>query len=252
MDYELKTLPIVQLKLADDGNGSYSGYAATFGNIDDGGDRIHEGAFGPYLDEFVKDGFIAWQHEWDVLVATISDAREDKIGLWLSASFHSTVAAQDARTITSERLARGKSMGQSIGYRAREWDLTEEDGRLVRELLKVQPFESSLVSLPMNRKAGVDSVKGVQGFSDHLDRLMSDVQLLVDVKAGQVLSAANRGRLRKLLDALTSLEALRGDLDELLTSTEPKDDDDKSNARAMLANYYTLAHSVDALLAVAR
>lgn len=153
---EHKTL-ILQ-KAAIDANGTLTGYGAIFGNVDDGGDVIEPGFFADVVGDFLREGFIAWMHDWGDPCAMPKSAAEDEIGLALAATFHSTPAAQEKRVIAQERLANGQTMGLSIGYEIAPGGATVEKG--IRHLRKASRlFEVSLVLVPMNREAGATDVK---------------------------------------------------------------------------------------------
>lgn len=169
---EEKVLTLVEAKAESEGNGKLEGYGSVFGSIDSYGDTIEPGAYAETIEPFLKDGFIAWGHDWANPVATPSAAREDTRGLFLVAEFHSHAEAQRARSITSERLARGKSMGLSIGYEALEWEFRKVDTPVrgpwgeytdkVRVLKKIKLFEVSLVTVPAEPKAQVTGAKGAE------------------------------------------------------------------------------------------
>lgn len=157
---EWKILPLTDAKVSSGGYGVLTGYASTFGNVDSYGDTVVPGAYTTYLDQFVRDGFLASNHDWNVKIGTISSAKQDTRGLLITAEFHSTAVAQDERTVTSERLARGKSVGLSIGYQATRWSQGEmPDGEPVRVLEEIKLFETSLVAVPADSHAGVLGVK---------------------------------------------------------------------------------------------
>lgn len=156
---EYKTVKRVELKRGQSGPGTLAGYASTY-DTDSVNERIVPGAF-VNLREFAQDGFLALGHSWESLpIGFINHAREEPgKGLYFEATFHGTTEAQNVRTVVQERLARGKSAGLSIGYSVLK-DRQALDG--VRELLQVKLFEISVVSVPANRAAGVESVKGGQ------------------------------------------------------------------------------------------
>lgn len=158
---EWKIVPLTDAKVSGDGNGSLTGYASVFNGIDSYGDTVQPGAYTNTLDSFVHDGFIAWNHDWSCMIGTVSSAKQDAKGLLISADFHSTDDAQEARTIATERLARGKSMGLSIGYVPVKFSYREMPGMTqpVRVLEEIQLFETSLVALPADSFAQVTGVK---------------------------------------------------------------------------------------------
>lgn len=148
---------LVLLKDASvDKNGRLEGYGAVYGNVDDGGDVILNGAMADAIPRFLKEGFISWGHDWNVPVAMPKGASEDSKGLYFDAQFHSTPAAQEKRTITKERLDAGLTMGLSIGY----GEVTKKRLTTHTELSKIgRLFEVGLVTVPMNGLAGVAGIK---------------------------------------------------------------------------------------------
>lgn len=145
-------------KASIDASGTLTGYGAIFGNLDDGGDIIEPGFFDDVIDDFRREGFLAWGHDWTVPCAYPTSATVDQTGLYLGAAFHSDDESQRYRTITAERLTAGLTMGLSIGYEIAPGGAKRgPDGR---HLLKASRlFEVSLVLVPMNREAGVADVK---------------------------------------------------------------------------------------------
>jgi HK97 family phage prohead protease len=242
VEYKLFT---PELKLADEGSGSFQGYGSTFANWDSVRERPVKGAFARHLGDFITSGFIAVGHDWYKLpVASVEDAYEDDYGLFLKAAFHSTPDAQAARTVTTERLARGKSVKLSIGYEVLQDEYVEE-GRLLKD---IKLYEISLVTVPANNAANVTGAKSIvpdampiADYSDavlalvkEFDRRISQIHEM-RAKQGRVLSEANRTRIGSLLEALTAVAA---DLKTLLAETEPKADPQK--ARAVYAEFLRL------------
>lgn len=116
---EYKYAPF-SLKTSDDGRGEFTGCANFCGYLDDGGDIIPTGGFNGVLKEFLKSGFIAHSHEWNIKDGVIGyplEAHEDENGLFVKGKFHSTDDAQDIRTKMKERAEDGLDVGLSIGYR---------------------------------------------------------------------------------------------------------------------------------------
>lgn len=224
---EIKRVSIeaVDIKMGgDDGAGEIAGYASTFGNFDDVGERVIKGAFAAHLPAFLKDGFIAVGHNWSTLpIATPIEANEDEHGLFVRAAFHSTPDAQHARTVIRERLERGKSVKLSIGYEVLADDYTDE-GRLLKD---VRLFEWSYVTVPANQMASVTGVKELllEGGPLHAYADATEVALaayvkalraLIDrrTKAGRMFSEANLttmdGGIAAIAEGLATLQELRG------------------------------------------
>jgi HK97 family phage prohead protease len=235
---ETKTLALIEAKALDEGAGSVEGLASTWGGIDSYGDTVERGAYLDTIPSFLVDGFVAWSHDWQNPVATPTSAVETERGLYLTAAFHSDPEAQRARTITAERLARGKSMGLSIGYEALEWEMRKvetpyrgpfgELTDLVRVLKKIKLFEVSLVTVPADGAARVTGAKGYGlPFEAHSERVRVAVREYLERarsgsdlrgKEGRPISTARRERIAT--DS-TQLRAVADDLDALLTETEP-------------------------------
>jgi HK97 family phage prohead protease len=225
-----------ELKATSTGSGGFSGYASVFGIRDDGGDIVQPGAFAGSIEDFLHHGFISDGHNWESVssgaIGTIVDAKEDERGLWIQTEYHSTEAAQSARTIAQERMARGKSVALSIGYGIEPGGAEfSDDG--TRHLLKLKLFEVSQVNVPMLRQAGLTGVKGFGiPFDDHSEQVRvalsewlerarsgSDVRL----KEGRPISEARRGRMATVKESLLAGVA---EIEALLTETEPKAKED--------------------------
>lgn len=237
--FERKIVPLTGFKVlatgdADGSHGKFAGYGSVFNELDLVGDTVLPGAYAATLPKFLRDGFISWGHDWDAPIATIDVAREDERGLWLEASFHSTAEAQRARTIASERLARGKSMGLSIGFATNDFSL-RADG--VRELRAIELMETSLVTVPAEPRAQVTAVKSARDVRllDWLERAAGTLR--VDAKEGRVLSARNVERLRALVTELEDLLAAAAPASASSDDApEDADDDDAEKARAAISN----------------
>ncbi len=155
-------------------DGRFQGYAATFGNVDLGGDVIAPGAFTetllethggkvPILDHHNPEQQIGWNLE----------AFEDSRGLFVVGQLDLNV--QSARERHSlMRMARqvGGRTGLSIGFKTVLWENDFEDPA-VRHLIEIQLMEYSLVTFPMNPQAGVTAVKINDPLSHALAQLNS-------------------------------------------------------------------------------
>jgi HK97 family phage prohead protease len=217
-----------EFKLLEGDTGGFEGYASLFGVRDDGGDVVEAGAFKDALASFLADGFIALGHDWEQLaIGTIADAKEDARGLLIRAEYHSTPEAQAARKVAQERMARGKSVGLSIGYEIKPGGAEfAQDGS--RHLMKLGLFEVSQVNVPMLRPAGLTSVKGFGvPFDDHSDSLRDAVSEWLErlragtaknVKEGRAISSARRERMSGVRDALLSGA---DEIGQLLQETAP-------------------------------
>ena len=228
---ERKLVAVEGMKVAesDTGKGKFSGYASVFNQVDLVGDTVLPGAYNETLAKFTRDGFITWGHDWDNPIATVDVVREDERGLWLEASFHGHDNAQRARQIAQERVERGKSMGLSIGYAAKDWKM-RSDG--VRELIKIDLHETALVTFPADPSAGLSGVKRVvegelltspEGVLLKIARAEQEIIDLcegmeLERKEGRVLSGRNVERLKSNIG---TLKTVLNELEDLLSSGEP-------------------------------
>ena len=149
---------MTEAKLDGDGK-TLTGYGSVFGNVDLDKDIIDRGAFSEGLDDFVRDGFLGWMHDWGYEgppVGYFLESAEDDHGLFLSARFHSTPNAEQVRVWVGERLAAGKSVGLSIGFRILGW---ERDAAGLRHITKAKLYEVSVVTVPANPQAQVTGLK---------------------------------------------------------------------------------------------
>jgi HK97 family phage prohead protease len=178
---------IVLLKDASvSSSGRLEGYAAIYGNVDDGGDIIEAGALQPAIPGFLQAGFISWGHDWGVPVAMPKSATSDASGLAITADFHSTPTAQEKRTITKERLDAGLTMGLSIGY----GDITAKRGPEARSISEIRKlFEVGLVMVPMNAEAGVSDVKGMKAAADNVSRAVYCLTTINELIEGEAMDA---------------------------------------------------------------
>ena len=202
------------LDVKEDDAGQVALYASVFNNIDRQGEAIAPGAFAN-IDKFVKDGWLALNHDWDCLpIATIDSAMQDEKGLKLLCTWHSTEEAQACRTVVKERLARGKAVKCSIGYRVLEDAIETRNGESTRILKAIEIYEASIVNLPANPLAEVTAAKG--WYEKACEQLAS--------KEGRVISNTNRTRLMRMCERLREAAT---DLEALLTETEPAAPEDQ-------------------------
>jgi HK97 family phage prohead protease len=188
---ERKFVDLRQLKMTDNGPGTIEGYRSVAGVVDEGGDIVVTGAFADSIPEYLSSGFSASSHSWSFedSIGFPVEAREDDHGFFVKSQFHSTPAAQTSRTIAKERMAAGKTVGFSFGYKADDFQFIEQKDfkdqlplfikpdRLEENLKKAQKFsririlkkvsviEDSLVTSPMNKLATATSAKSGSGKS---------------------------------------------------------------------------------------
>ena len=119
----------------------FTGYAALFDRVDEGGDVIRRGAFGA-----LPDGErlpLLWQHRPDRRIGWVTMAREDDRGLRVLGCLPEENRAADM-------LRQGAVRGLSFGYR-----VERSEGFGPRALLALDIAEISLVTHPMQPGAQV-------------------------------------------------------------------------------------------------
>lgn len=238
-----------ELKELSDGAGGFEGYAAVTGNVDRGGDIIQPGAF-VNLEEFVKEGFITFNHEWyEKPIGYIVKAYEDANGLFIVVNFHDTDEGQECRKIVNERLSAGKFVGLSIGYRTIEstWEVRESDD--VRILKAVELFETAITLMPMNPEAHVTSAKDLQGSETRLrleDHLNSSLLAVADAaKHLQAHMDMKDGNGRRVSPSVIE-QALqtKAELDGLCEKLQQKPDEEQADESAEInAKRFKLARA---------
>ncbi len=155
-------------------DGRFHGYAATFGNVDLGGDVIAPGAFKetlldthggrvPILDHHNPEQQIGWNLE----------AFEDSRGLFVLGQLDLNIqAARERHSLMRLAQKIGGRTGLSIGFQTILWENDFEDPT-VRHLIEIQLMEYSMVTFPMNPQAGVTAVKISDPLSNALMQLNS-------------------------------------------------------------------------------
>ena len=156
IETEYKALPFEVKELTDDG--TFTGYASTFGNKDLGGDVIERGAFADTLKENGGKVPILFNHSWMRPIGYGLDAKEDDHGLLVTGEF--TLGSTDGRDAyeTAKHAAKRKQRhGLSIGYSIRDGG-AEQRGE-ARRLKALNLHEYSMAVFPMNPKARIREVK---------------------------------------------------------------------------------------------
>lgn len=150
----------------------FEGYAATFGNVDRGGDVVEQGAFQATIlnaaqnatpimgTEYRKLLPILWQHKQHEPVGSFVEMREDSVGLYVKGILPKADDFVTKRVVPQMRV--GSISEMSIGYVTD--DSEYENG--VRKLKSVTLYEISLVTIPMNPAAKITGMKTVVPYQD--------------------------------------------------------------------------------------
>jgi len=251
-DWEVKSL---------DDAGRFSIYFAAFGNVDRADEVIEPGAF-RNLDDFVKAGWIGTNHQMnDLPVGFPVTATQDAKGLLVTGQFHSTPAAQECRTVITERYQAGKSVKGSVGYRVLDSQQGKLAGKSIKILKNIDLFEASFVNLPANTQADLVSVKSADEPSTPEGDPMPDLYSLVEVKtlldglkAGRVISKVNHEKLTDYAETLDthgkSACAMAQDMKSWLGQVKPpgadEPDDDKPKDKDVVPQDRAAGNSIPA------
>lgn len=201
----------LKLDAPPDDEGRFTGYAAVFGNVDQGNDLIEPGAFTKTLDEN-PDVPILWAHDTDQPIGVSSSMVEDGKGLRVEGQLAMDV--QRGREVHA-LMKMGAIKGLSIGYRT----VKRSFKGAVRHLEEVKLGEFSPVVFPMNQLAGVDGVKDLYGWeaTEGLSCLLTMIRCGADfmVEEAQEGDTADVARMQTILGSLAKL--LTSELAELAT-----------------------------------
>ncbi|GGA93668.1 primosomal replication protein N [Brucella endophytica] len=138
-----------------DTDGSFSGYASLFGEVDLGQDVIERGAFARSLKARGVSGIrMLWQHDAGEPIGVWRVIREDARGLYVEGRLARNVPrAHDAL----ELMRSGAIDGLSIGFRAVRARKDARSG--IRRIHEADLWEISVVTFPMLPAARIASVK---------------------------------------------------------------------------------------------
>jgi uncharacterized protein len=237
---EYKTLPQLTKSIADR---TVTGIFAVHGNVDDGGDRSHPGAFADSSIKGRDRAAFLWMHDaYAPPTATIDSIRElsktelpDAVrGFAPDATGAAEVTRTYLETPRGNEILAGLKAGaideMSYAYDVAEHsDTTDESGKTVRELYKLRLWDISDVTHGMNPATlGSKAIwkdRPLVEQAHAVETAIADlVERIQDVKAGRakqgrVFSASNYAALESVAGELATLEARMRDL---LSSAEPK------------------------------
>ncbi|QND52394.1 HK97 family phage prohead protease [Phyllobacterium sp. 628] len=135
-------------------DGSFSGYASLFGEVDLGKDAISPGAFAGSIRKRGVSGIrMLWQHDANEPIGTWTRIVEDKRGLYVEGRL--TTGVNRGREVL-ELMRAGAIDGLSIGFRTVK---AKADNSGIRHILEADLWEISVVTFPMLPSARVAQVK---------------------------------------------------------------------------------------------
>jgi HK97 family phage prohead protease len=235
------------------------GIFAVHGNIDDGGDMSHPGAFADWAVNGRKRARFLWMHRADDPPIAVVDyvrelGRADLPKSVLDHAPEATGAVEVSRTYLdtprgNEVLAgikAGAIEEMSYGYDVKEYSFEETDSQVIRHLKKVELYDISDVNWGMNPATvgakglplQIEHDTALAAVSGYITRLQ-DLHSL-RAKEGRVLSGENRKRIES---ALGTLDGAMAALRDLLTATDPQKARRADVARAF-AEYQALQASL--------
>jgi HK97 family phage prohead protease len=184
-EMNLKHLPIEFDAKSIKEDGSFEGYASTFGNKDLGGDIILPGAFAKCLgSKPIGKIKMLRDHDPGRLIGTWRGMREDGKGLFVDGSLVRTT--RDGGE-AYDLMKAGALDSMSIGYRTVDAEYDQRsDTRTLKEL---DLMEVSLVSFPMNPEATITTVKN--GLVEFNPREMEDTLRDAGLSRGDAVKAVS-------------------------------------------------------------
>tara|TARA_R100000742_G_C4278146_1_gene100663 strand:+ start:1504 stop:2370 length:867 start_codon:yes stop_codon:yes gene_type:complete len=171
---EFKYLDVpLEIKMPNEEDGIFSGYASIFGNKDLGNDIVQKGAFLKSLGKKrPKQIKMLFQHKTDEPIGIYKKIEEDEKGLYVEGQL--AMGTQRGREV-HELMKMGAIDGLSIGYKmdgdGYEWN----NGGDRRKLKEIDLMEISAVTFPMNPKARVRKVKGTEITIREWEEVLRDV-----------------------------------------------------------------------------
>jgi HK97 family phage prohead protease len=161
----------IAFKRAAIGEGTFEGYASTFGGEPDShGDVIAPGAYARSLSQHKAEDTLPallWSHDPYEPIGRFTSLVEDAHGLKVEGK----LTLGTARGAAAHALMLDGALGLSIGYRSKRSEPLTGGGRLLKD---VDLIEISAVALPSNRSARITSVKGHELNPRELERILRE------------------------------------------------------------------------------
>lgn len=214
-------LASLELKVEDKSDDylTISGYGSVFGNEDKGGDIVMPGAFKACIDGGRKPKML-WNHDPAQPIGAWDEMSEDERGLRMKGRISRKGKAGEI----ADLIEMGGIEGLSIGYRTQEYEMDAEKG--VRKLTKLDLWETSVVTFPMNEMAGIYAMKAEDITQRDIERAFKDMghsNRMAKAMAGGAWKA--RAEVLRDADDTPDPEQVQRDVDELkalLTETLSK------------------------------
>jgi len=166
MERKILTVPF-EIKKTDEDEKyfTFSGYASTFGNRDMGGDVVVKGAFVESLKKITPK--LLWQHKTTEPIGIFEEIYEDDKGLFVSGKM--PLDDDLVRGRVKPQMKIGSISQMSIGYSIVDKMIETKDDITTWFLTKLDLYEASLVSIPMNPLANITAMKNFEGIESIKD-----------------------------------------------------------------------------------
>lgn len=218
MNVEYITVPL-ELKALE--SGQFEGYGSTFGNVDLGGDVVMKGAFEESLARWRKEGDwpqMFWMHRPDQVPGVWLDMAEDSKGLKVKGELIETSIGNDVKIMMKRRAVKALSIGFSLDDQG-DYEFRDSS----RLLHRINLWETSPVTMPMNPKAKISAVKA---------RLHEQGVSLTDFKRELEVWLKTRGLSKSQCISLASRALASDEISNISFGAMPKDDEgEESGAR---------------------
>jgi HK97 family phage prohead protease len=193
-----------------------TGYAAIFGNVDLGGDRIVKGAFTKTLADDMPANRIKVRRNHESAIGMPIHMEQDSKGLLTVSRISQTPLGDETLTLIEDRVVDRMSIGYMVdGPEGKRY--VQDGGRKIRELLSLSLAEYSLLDLPpMNPEATLVGVKSLDDVCYALDRMQSAVYYLRGLAS---IDADTADRVRALIADLGSVSTTTDDAEDLAAVT---------------------------------
>lgn len=153
---------------AADGGIIIEGYANT-NDKDRVSDIVLPTAFTKTLPEYMENPVLLFQHNWDLVIGTVTDAKITDKGLYVKAKISNAKDVEDVRTKINE----GALRTFSIGYN--EVDAVEDPTKKANIVKELELLEISVVTIPANSKAKFTVVSSEKSEEKDLEAALMDV-----------------------------------------------------------------------------
>lgn len=194
--------------------GAFEGMGSVFGTIDTDNDIVERGAFARSIAERgIGRIKLLWQHDFRKPIGKLVEIREQERGLFVRGKL--TLGVQQASEARALMLD-GALDGLSIGFRTKRAEVDPKSR--VRHIKDVDLLEISLVTLPANEQAVVQSVKQIKTIRE-FEHFLRDEGGFSNAQAKRLAASGFKtATLHRDDAALADMQARLARLRDLLTT----------------------------------